>query len=126
MKWFEARALAKREALLARGAAVEALLEPDILEAVRAREAEAMRGDDDDEGMDGERDELFKKAAETCIQHKLGSTSLLQRKLGIGYGRAARIIDQLHDQGVLGPPNGSKPREILMGLEELDRLVGDE
>jgi len=127
MKWFEARTLARREALLARGAALEAYEEADILQEVRTREAAALSGDDDDdEETDGERDELFKKAAETCIQHKLGSTSLLQRKLGIGYGRAARIIDQLHDQGVLGPPNGSKPREILMGLDELDRLLGDQ
>jgi S-DNA-T family DNA segregation ATPase FtsK/SpoIIIE len=58
------------------------------------------------------------------IHHQHGSTSLLQRRLGIGYGRAARIIDQLHVAGVLGPPNGSKPREILVGLEELDRLCG--
>jgi S-DNA-T family DNA segregation ATPase FtsK/SpoIIIE len=126
MQWFEARTQGRRDLLVARGAASDAPAEPDILQQVRAREAEALAGDDDDEENAGERDELFKKAAETCIQHKLGSTSLLQRKLGIGYGRAARIIDQLHDHGVLGPPNGSKPREILMGLDELDRLVGEE
>jgi S-DNA-T family DNA segregation ATPase FtsK/SpoIIIE len=45
--------------------------------------------------------------------------------MGIGYGRAARIIDQLHAAGVLGPPNGSKPREILVGLDELDRITGN-
>ena len=112
--------------LVSRGAASDTLDEPDILQQVRTREAAALAGDDEDEGSESERDELFKRAAETCIQHKLGSTSLLQRKLGIGYGRAARIIDQLHDQGVLGPPNGSKPREILMGLDELDRLVSEE
>ncbi|MEP7347383.1 MAG: DNA translocase FtsK, partial [Gemmatimonadaceae bacterium] len=126
MKWYEARTQARRDALVAQGAAADAQDEPDLLQQVRAREAAALSGEDeDDDGIDGDRDELFKKAAETCIQHKLGSTSLLQRKLGIGYGRAARIIDQLHDNGVLGPPNGSKPREILMGLEELDRLCGE-
>ena len=126
MKWFEARTQARRDMLVSRGAASDTLDEPDILQQVRTREAAALAGDDEDEGSESERDELFKRAAETCIQHKLGSTSLLQRKLGIGYGRAARIIDQLHDQGVLGPPNGSKPREILMGLDELDRLVSEE
>ena len=63
---------------------------------------------------------LFREAAETCIQHQLGSTSLLQRKLRIGYGRAARIIDQLHEAGVLGPPDGSRPREVLIGMGQLD------
>ena len=125
-KWFEARRLARRAALAGKGVPEGALDEPDILEQVRAREAAAAAGDDDDGEFDGERDDLFRKAAETCIQHRLGSTSLLQRKLGIGYGRAARIIDQLHDAGVLGPPNGSKPREILLGLEELDRMYPEE
>jgi S-DNA-T family DNA segregation ATPase FtsK/SpoIIIE len=70
----------------------------------------------------GDRDALFREAAETCVQNQLGSTSLLQRKLRIGYGRAARIIDQLYEAGVLGPPDGSKPREVLVGMEDLDRL----
>jgi S-DNA-T family DNA segregation ATPase FtsK/SpoIIIE len=48
----------------------------------------------------------------------------LQRRLKVGYGRAARIIDQLHAVGVLGPPDGSKPRDVLVGLDELDRICG--
>jgi S-DNA-T family DNA segregation ATPase FtsK/SpoIIIE len=72
----------------------------------------------------GDRDKLFRDAAEVVIQHQLGSTSLLQRRLKVGYGRAARIIDQLHDAGILGPPDGSKPRDVLMGLEDLDRICG--
>jgi S-DNA-T family DNA segregation ATPase FtsK/SpoIIIE len=74
-------------------------------------------------GDEGARDPLFRQAAETCIQHQGGSTSLLQRRLGIGYGRAARIIDQLHDAGILGPPNGSKPREVMIGLHQVDEYV---
>jgi S-DNA-T family DNA segregation ATPase FtsK/SpoIIIE len=70
----------------------------------------------------GERDPLFRQAAEVCIQNQLGSTSLLQRRMSIGYGRAARIIDQLELAGVLGPANGSKPRDVLLGLEELDDI----
>jgi len=61
-----------------------------------------------------------------CIQNQLGSTSLLQRRMSIGYGRAARIIDQLELAGILGPANGSKPRDVLLGLEELDELTGPE
>ena len=72
----------------------------------------------------GDRDKLFREAAEVVIQHQQGSTSLLQRRLKVGYGRAARIIDQLHAAGVLGPPDGSKPRDVLLGLEDLDRICG--
>jgi S-DNA-T family DNA segregation ATPase FtsK/SpoIIIE len=72
----------------------------------------------------GERDSLFRQAAEVCIQNQLGSTSLLQRRMSIGYGRAARIIDQLEQAGILGPANGSKPRDVLVGLEELDEIIG--
>jgi DNA segregation ATPase FtsK/SpoIIIE, S-DNA-T family len=72
----------------------------------------------------GDRDPLFRQAAEVCIQNQLGSTSLLQRRMSIGYGRAARIIDQLELAGILGPANGSKPRDVLVGLEELDEICG--
>ena len=71
-----------------------------------------------------DRDKLFREAAEVVIQHQQGSTSLLQRRLKVGYGRAARIIDQLHAAGVLGPPDGSKPRDVLVGLDDLDRIAG--
>ena len=128
MSWYAARRAARLAALASKGAVVEEKTgEADILEQVRAREAlDAAADEKEDEAADGERDQLFRRAAEVCIQHDLGSTSLLQRRLGIGYGRAARIIDQLHSAGVLGPPNGSKPREILLGLTELDRICGPE
>ena len=74
----------------------------------------------------GERDSMFRHAAEVCIQNQLGSTSLLQRRMSIGYGRAARIVDQLELAGILGPANGSKPRDVLVGLEELDEICGRE
>ncbi|HEV7595823.1 MAG TPA: DNA translocase FtsK, partial [Gemmatimonadaceae bacterium] len=73
---------------------------------------------------DADRDKLFREAAEVVIQHQQGSTSLLQRRLKVGYGRAARIIDQLHSAGILGPPDGSKPRDVLAGLDDLDRIAG--
>ena len=124
MAWYDDRRTARRAALVAK--AGEGSEEPDILQVVRDREALAAEPDDEDTVPAGKRDPEFRRAAEVCIQHQLGSTSLLQRRLGIGYGRAARIIDQLHAAGVLGPPNGSKPREILMGLDDLDRIVGPE
>jgi DNA segregation ATPase FtsK/SpoIIIE, S-DNA-T family len=90
-------------------------------EAEKAGEEGSGKGD---EGTPGERDSLFRQAAEVCIQNQLGSTSLLQRRMSIGYGRAARIIDQLEMAGILGPANGSKPRDVLVGLEELDEICG--
>jgi S-DNA-T family DNA segregation ATPase FtsK/SpoIIIE len=97
--------------------------ESDILEEVRAQEA-AEDGEGGPGADEGDRDELFRDAAEACIQNQGGSTSLLQRKLRIGYGRAARIIDQLHYAGILGPPDGSKPREVLIGFAQLDEYCG--
>ena len=129
MHWFDARReerLAKL-GLPAEGAedaeGAEETGEADILEVVRARIAEEEGGEEGEgEGAGpAERDPLFRQAAEVCIQNELGSTSLLQRRLKIGYGRAARIIDQLHDAGILGPPDGSKARQVLVGLGELDQ-----
>jgi S-DNA-T family DNA segregation ATPase FtsK/SpoIIIE len=97
-------------------------VEDDILDLVRAREGEGSEYESDDDAV-ADRDRLFRDAAELCIQHQGGSTSLLQRRLRIGYGRAARIIDQLHHAGVLGPPDGSKPREVLLDLIQLDQVL---
>ncbi len=126
MKWYDDRRQARRKALEAQGLmAIEATAdEPDVLEMVRAREAaELAPVDGDGEQAAADRDKVFREAAEVCVQHQQGSTSLLQRRLNVGYGRAARIIDQLHAAGILGPPNGSKPRDVLVGLEDLERLA---
>jgi len=127
MGWYGDRRAARAAALESAGlGAPEAQsAEADILETVRTREAlEAGGGEESSEEM-GDRDKLFREAAEVCIQHQGGSTSLLQRRLKIGYGRAARLIDQLQLAGVLGPPDGSKPRDVMIGLEDLDRIAGD-
>ena len=113
MEWYVARRAARRVAAESQ--------EADILELVRSQEVEEEAGGQADEG---ERDALFREAAEACIQNQGGSTSLLQRRLRIGYGRAARIIDQLHYAGILGPPDGSKPRDVLVGFDQLDEYCG--
>ncbi|RMH17268.1 MAG: DNA translocase FtsK [Gemmatimonadetes bacterium] len=119
-RWYREQAEARRALEAAEAEAAQA--EVDILEEIRTHEleeaAEAALGGDGPADWD----ELFRAAAEVCIQHDQGSTSLLQRRLKIGYGRAARIVDQLHEAGVLGPPEGSKAREVLMTLDELDAL----
>lgn len=127
MQWYVDQKESRRAAMEAQGliAIEEQAAEADILEAVRAREAlEAGAGEEASQDQ-GDRDKLFREAAEVCVQHQGGSTSLLQRRLKIGYGRAARIIDQLHLAGVLGPPDGSKPRDVLIGLEDIDRIAGE-
>lgn len=115
MGWYREQA-DTLEALKARVTSAEG----DILEAVKAIEAEDGTGGDG--AIRGDWDPLFREAASACIQQGAGSTSLLQRRLRIGYGRAARIVDQLHDAGVLGPPDGSKPREVLVGQAGLDEI----
>jgi S-DNA-T family DNA segregation ATPase FtsK/SpoIIIE len=67
-------------------------------------------------------DPLFKEAAEVVIRHKQGSVSLLQRRLGIGYQRAARLIDMLEAKGIVGPYDGSKAREVIAGHDYLEKL----
>lgn len=65
--------------------------------------------------MDDPEDDLFDEAKRIVIENKTASTSFIQRKLRVGYSRAARLIDLLEQQGIVGPANGSKPREILSG-----------
>lgn len=70
-------------------------------------------------------DVLLPEATELVIRHKQGSVSLLQRRLGIGYQRAARIMDQLEAAGVVGPYDGSKAREVLVDKSFLEQLKKD-
>ncbi|HYU28883.1 MAG TPA: DNA translocase FtsK [Gemmatimonadales bacterium] len=118
MEWYKAHAAA---AVAAPGTSID-----EQVAALEKAEKEGENGAGSTEQGAGDRDPLFRQAAEVCIQNQLGSTSLLQRRMSIGYGRAARIIDQLELAGILGPANGSKPRDVLLGLEELDDLTGPE
>lgn len=74
----------------------------------------------------GETDPRFDEARETIMRYNQGSTSLLQRRLQIGYARAARLLDQLEQAGIVGPPDGSKPREVLVKDEAEVDLPPDE
>ncbi len=71
-------------------------------------------GDDAGDVDDPDRDEMIDKAIEIAISHRKLSTSLLQRRLRIGYPRAARLMDQLEDEGIVGPGDGSKSRDVIM------------
>ena len=70
-------------------------------------------------GRSGERDELFEEAAHVIVRSQQGSVSLLQRKLSVGYTRAARLVDQLEDAGIVGSFEGSKARDVLVADEML-------
>jgi S-DNA-T family DNA segregation ATPase FtsK/SpoIIIE len=67
-------------------------------------------------------DSLYKDAVRIVVSEGRASTSLLQRRLSIGYGRAAKLVDTMHRNGLVGPAEGSKPREVLVGLDFLERL----
>jgi S-DNA-T family DNA segregation ATPase FtsK/SpoIIIE len=90
---------------------------------------ESILEDPEEAGPDGaaggggsQRDPMYRKAVELVIRTGHGSTSFLQRKLKLGYSRAARLVDQLEEDGILGPADGSKPRKALVDLDFLERL----
>lgn len=77
-------------------------------------------------GFTNDRDEYFEDAARLVIEKEKGSIGMLQRNFKIGFNRAARIMDQLEDFGVVGPEEGTKPRRILLTIEEFDQLLAQE
>lgn len=84
-------------------------------------------GDDEPDSLEfdpSELDSLFEEAARLLVVHQQGSTSLIQRKMKLGYNRAGRIVDQLEGAGILGPFEGSKAREVLIkDLEHLEEIL---
>jgi S-DNA-T family DNA segregation ATPase FtsK/SpoIIIE len=78
-------------------------------------------GEEVEDDFSGERDPLYEEAVRVVLDMGKASTSTLQRRLRLGYGRAARILDHMQHEGIIGPPDGSKPREVLKRPDWLDR-----
>jgi DNA segregation ATPase FtsK/SpoIIIE, S-DNA-T family len=89
--------------------------EPDYDETITQSDEEAMGLED----SGGERDELFEDALRICVDMKRASTSVLQRRLRIGYGRAAAVLDQMEREGLIGKADGARPRPVLARAFEL-------
>jgi S-DNA-T family DNA segregation ATPase FtsK/SpoIIIE len=77
----------------------------------------SFEGDDGEGG--GDDDDLYRQALDVLKATRRASTSMLQRRLRIGYNRAARIMEQMEDKGIVGPENGAQPRDILVDLDKL-------
>jgi S-DNA-T family DNA segregation ATPase FtsK/SpoIIIE len=93
---------------------------PDYDEEITKDRPEVSRRDD----AGDEADPLYDEAARLVIKEKMASISFLQRRMGVGFSRAGKLIDMMSRDGLLGPPRGSKPREVLVAqdyFEEVDR-----
>ena len=75
-------------------------------------------GGGDSGGGDGDEDELLQQAIDIVVDSGQASVSMLQRKLKLGYSRAARVVDQMEDRGIVGPFEGSKPRTVLISRDD--------
>ncbi len=97
----------------------ESQYDDEIAKEIEAKAVQDKKSSPFEDDGDGEQlDALFEKAVDVVLETGTASTSFLQRKLSVGYARGAKIMDQLQEKGIIGPANGSKPREILINRQQ--------
>lgn len=97
----------------------ESQYDENIAKEIEAKAVQDKKSSPFEDDGDGEQlDVLFEKAVDVVLETGTASTSFLQRKLSVGYARGAKIMDQLQDKGIIGPANGSKPREIIITRQQ--------
>ena len=101
---------------------VKRLVDYIAAQGIQADRIDFRESSDDPCVLDFDRDELYDEALKLVVLHQQGSASLLQRRLKVGYARASRLIDELEAGGIVGPFEGSKSREVLVGAEYLEEL----
>ncbi len=94
-----------------------------IIEQIEREPEETHQSGGDDTPISEERDDLFLKAVEMVIDSGQASVAMFQRKFKIGYQRAARLVDRMEEQGIIGPYEGTKPRQVIMTRQEFNELL---
>jgi S-DNA-T family DNA segregation ATPase FtsK/SpoIIIE len=97
--------------------------EPELREELLEEVEQAVEESDDGEGFDPDEDPLLGQAIELVVEMGTASTSMLQRRLRLGYTRAGRLIDMLERRGIISGYEGSKPRQVLIGESDLPRVL---
>jgi S-DNA-T family DNA segregation ATPase FtsK/SpoIIIE len=98
--------------------------EPEFAEELlEAREPASEEGAGDDD-FDPDQDDLLDQAAQVVVESGTASVSMIQRRLRVGYTRAGRLIDMLERRGIISGYEGSKPRQVLVGIADLPRVLG--
>lgn len=95
----------------------EAAYSEEVIQQIEQQAAKAETAEAGGEDL-GDEDEMLECAIDMVVASGTASTSLLQRRLKLGYARAARIVDQMEERGIVGPPEGAKPRKVLISREE--------
>ncbi|MCR5151064.1 MAG: DNA translocase FtsK [Clostridiales bacterium] len=90
----------------------------EIMKEIENKAATAGKKQDDDDDDNNDRDPMFDKAVEVVVTAGQASTTMLQKKLKLGYARASRVMDQLEESGIVGPSDGAKPREVKLTKQE--------
>ncbi|MBQ1417910.1 MAG: hypothetical protein IIY95_00705, partial [Firmicutes bacterium] len=97
----------------------------DILKAMERSASASGNGSGSKDDPGSEEDDLLADAIECVVRAEQASVSMLQRRFRIGYNRAARLIDMMEERGIVGPADGSRPRKVLLSVEQFEQLESE-